>query len=161
MKIRPVVFGGGQERGLRSGTENVPAIAGMARAVEECYRNLEADNERLYGLRQRFVEGVSQMEGVRVNGLQGRESAPHVVSVSFEGVRSEVLLHALEEREIYVSAGSACASNHPDTRDPPPCGPSACRPTCCPLRSGSVFRLLRRRRKFVLPFSRCRNWFPC
>ena len=115
VKIRPVVFVGGQERGLRSGTENVPAIAGMARAVEECYRNLEADNERLYGLRQRFVEGVSQMEGVRVNGLQGRESAPHVVSVSFEGVRSEVLLHALEEREIYVSAGSACASNHPDT----------------------------------------------
>lgn len=55
------------------------------------------------------------MENVRINGLCGRDSAPHVLSVSFAGVRSEVLLHALEEREIYVSAGSACASNHPDT----------------------------------------------
>lgn len=115
VKIRPVVFGGGQERGLRSGTENVPAIAGMARAVEECYRNLEADVDRLYGLRSLFTEEVGKMPGVTVNGLPDRESAPHVVSVSFEGVRSEVLLHALEERGIYVSAGSACASNHPDT----------------------------------------------
>ena len=115
VKIRPVVFGGGQERGLRSGTENVPAIAGMARAGEECYRNLEADVDRLYGLRSLFTEEVGKMPGVTVNGLPDRESAPHVVSVSFEGVRSEVLLHALEERGIYVSAGSACASNHPDT----------------------------------------------
>lgn len=115
VKIRPVIFGGGQQRGLRSGTENVPGIAGMAKAVEEVYRNLEADNEKMYALRQMFVEGVQRLEGVQVNGLPGRESAPHVVSVSFAGVRSEVLLHALEERRIYVSAGSACASNHPDT----------------------------------------------
>lgn len=115
VKIRPIVFGGGQQRGLRSGTENVPGIAGMAKAVEEVYRNLEADNDRMYALRQMFADGIGKMEGVQVNGLPGRESAPHVVSVSFAGVRSEVLLHALEERGIYVSAGSACASNHPDT----------------------------------------------
>lgn len=115
VKIRPIVFGGGQQKGLRSGTENVPGIAGMAKAVEEVYRNLDADNERMYALRGMFVEGVQKLENVQVNGLPGRESAPHVVSVSFAGVRSEVLLHALEERGIYVSAGSACASNHPDT----------------------------------------------
>lgn len=115
VKIRPIVFGGGQQRGLRSGTENVPGIVGMAKAVEEVYANLEADTERMYELRRMFTEGVGQLEQVRVNGLPGRQSAPHVVSVSFAGVRSEVLLHALEEKGIYVSAGSACSSNHPDT----------------------------------------------
>lgn len=115
VKIRPIVFGGGQERGLRSGTENVPAIAGMGKAAEEMYQNLDTDLDRMYALKQRLVDGISTMENVRINGLCGRDSAPHVLSVSFAGVRSEVLLHALEEREIYVSAGSACASNHPDT----------------------------------------------
>lgn len=115
VKIRPVVFGGGQERGLRSGTENVPAIAGMARAAEEIYRNLDEDAERMYELRARLEEGIMRLENVRFNTLPGRESAPHVLSVSFAGVRSEVLLHALEDKGIYVSAGSACASNHPET----------------------------------------------
>ena len=115
VKIRPIVFGGGQERGLRSGTENVPAIAGMGKAAEEMYQNLDTDLDRMYALTQRLADGISMMENVRINGLCGRDSAPHVLSVSFAGVRSEVLLHALEEREIYVSAGSACASNHPDT----------------------------------------------
>lgn len=115
VKIRPIVFGGGQERGLRSGTENVPAIAGIARAAEEIYRNLDEDLERMYELRARLEEGIMRLENVRFNTLSGRESAPHVLSVSFAGVRSEVLLHALEEKGIYVSAGSACASNHPET----------------------------------------------
>ena len=115
VKIRPVVFGGGQERGLRSGTEKVPAIAGMARAAEEIYRNLDEDAERMYELRARLEEGIMRLENVRFNTLPGRESAPHVLSVSFAGVRSEVLLHALEDKGVYVSAGSACASNHPET----------------------------------------------
>lgn len=115
VKIRPIVFGGGQERGLRSGTENVPAIAGMAQAAEEIYQNLDEDVERMYGLRARLEDGIRRLENVRFNTLSGRESAPHVLSVSFAGVRSEVLLHALEDKGIYVSAGSACASNHPET----------------------------------------------
>lgn len=115
VKIRPIVFGGGQERGLRSGTENVPAIAGMAQAAEEIYQNLDEDVERMYGLRARLEDGIRKLENVRFNTLPGRESAPHVLSVSFAGVRSEVLLHALEDKGIYVSAGSACASNHPET----------------------------------------------
>ena len=115
VKIRPIVFGGGQERGLRSGTENVPAIAGMGKAAEEMYQNLDTDLDRMYALKQRLADGIFTMDNVRIMGVCGRDSGPHVLSVSVAGVRSEVLLHALEEREIYVSAGSACASNHPDT----------------------------------------------
>lgn len=113
VKIRPIVFGGGQQKGMRSGTENVPGIAGMAMAVEECYRDFDSKIDYLYALKERFMQGVLQLEDVKINGLTGRDSAPHVVSVSIAGVRSEVILHALEDKGIYVSAGSACASNKP------------------------------------------------
>ncbi|NLL79518.1 MAG: cysteine desulfurase [Clostridiales bacterium] len=113
IKIRPILFGGGQQKNMRSGTENVPGIAGLAKAVEEIYRDLDADVDKLYALKQRFIEGVCGIEKVKINGLTGRDSAPHIVSVSVPGVRSEVLLHALEDRGIYVSAGSACSSNKP------------------------------------------------
>ena len=113
VKIHSIVFGGGQQKGLRSGTENVPGIAGMAEAAAECYENLEEKIDRLYALKDRFVSQVSALEGTKVNGHTGRDSAPQIVSVSFRDVRSEVLLHALEEKEIYVSAGSACSSNKP------------------------------------------------
>jgi len=113
VKIKPIVFGGGQQGGLRSGTEAVPAIAGMASAVEMIYRDLENEAERLYQLKEAFVEGVKQIEGVSLNGPTGRDGAPHIVSVSVSGVRSEVLLHALEDKGIYVSAGSACSAHKP------------------------------------------------
>ena len=112
-KIKPIVFGGGQQKGMRSGTENVPGIAGMARAAELVYGNLNAERDHLYALKQRFIEGVTQIPEVKINGLTGTDSAPHVISVSVRGVRAEVLLHTLEEKGIYVSAGSACASNKP------------------------------------------------
>ncbi len=113
VKIKPIVFGGGQQGGLRSGTEAVPAIAGMVKAVEMVYADLENEVERLYQLKEVFVEGVQKIEGVTVNGHPGREGAPHVVSVSVSGVRSEVLLHALEDKGIYISAGSACSAHKP------------------------------------------------
>lgn len=113
VRLRPIIFGGGQQKGMRSGTQNVPAIAGMAQAVDETYDNLEEKVERLYAIKERFIAGVSEICGTRINGLTGKDSAPHVVSVSIEGVRSEVMLHALEDKGIYVSAGSACASNRP------------------------------------------------
>lgn len=113
VKIHPISFGGGQQKGIRSGTENVPGIAGMARAAEMVYAHLDEDVERIYNLKEYFVDGVSKIDNVKVNGYMGRKCAPHVVSVSVRGVRSEVLLHALEDKGIYVSAGSACASNHP------------------------------------------------
>lgn len=113
VKIRPIIFGGEQQKGLRSGTENVPGIAGIAEAAKACYEELDEKVERLYGLKAHFIEGILQMDGTKVNGRTGRDSAPHIVSVSFRDVRSEVLLHALEEKGIYVSAGSACSSNKP------------------------------------------------
>lgn len=113
VKIKPIVFGGGQQSGLRSGTEAVPAAAGMAKAIEMIYADLDAEVERLYQLKEAFVEGVKRIEGVSLNGPCDRSGAPHVVSVSVSGVRSEVLLHALEDKGIYVSAGSACSSHKP------------------------------------------------
>lgn len=113
IKISPIIYGGGQQKGMRSGTENVAGIAGLARAAELMYENLDEDMEKLYRLREMFLEGVSRIEHVKVNGCGGREGASHIVSLSVRGVRSEVLLHALEDRGIYVSAGSACSSNKP------------------------------------------------
>ena len=113
VKIRPILFGGGQQMGMRSGTENVPGCAGLGAAAKEIYRDLEAKVDHLYALKDRFVSGLHELEGVTVHGLTGRDSAPQIVSAGFEGIRAEVLLHALEEKGIYVSSGSACSSNHP------------------------------------------------
>lgn len=113
VKIRPILFGGEQQKGLRSGTENVPGIAGIAEAAKLCYQDLDKKVERLYVLKERFAEGIRKLPDVQINGMPVREGAPHIVSVSFAGVKSEVLLHALEEKGIYVSAGSACSSNKP------------------------------------------------
>jgi cysteine desulfurase len=124
VKINPTIFGGGHQRGLRSGTENVPAIAGLGQAVTELYTDFEAKMSRLYSLKQRFLKEVSTLEGVTVNGISAqctdafemeelKKTAPHIMSISFSGVRSEVLLHSLEDKGIYVSAGSACSSHHP------------------------------------------------
>ncbi len=113
VKLHPIVFGGGQQNGLRSGTENVPGIAGLGLACQKVYETLEEDSERMYRLREKLIEGVADIGNIQINGCPGREGAPHVVSISFRGVRSEVLLHALEDRGICVSAGSACAAKHP------------------------------------------------
>ncbi|MCM1112984.1 MAG: cysteine desulfurase [Muribaculum sp.] len=118
VKIQPINFGGGQQMNLRSGTENVPGITGMARAAEILYGHLEEDVNRLYQCKRYFVEGVKRLEGVKINGLLpdgscGEGTAAHVASVSFAGVRSEVLLHTLEDEGIYVSAGSACSAHKP------------------------------------------------
>lgn len=112
-KIKPIIHGGGQQKNMRSGTENVAGIAGLGEAVEELYRDFDEKIDRLYELREYLVAGMKQLEGTTINGAEGRNAAPHIVSVSFSGVRAEVLLHALEERGIYVSTGSACSSNHP------------------------------------------------
>lgn len=110
-KIKPILFGGGQQSGMRSGTHNVPGIAGIGEASEEIYEGLEAKTAYLYSLRDRFLEQAMKIGGITLNGRAGHDSAPHIVNISVEGVRSEVLLHALEEYGIYVSAGSACSSN--------------------------------------------------
>ena len=122
VKIHPIIHGGGHQKNLRSGTENVPGSAGIALAAQMVYENLDCDVEKLYTMKKYFVDNILKIEGVQVNGLVPTQcgydvyqTAPHVVSASIAGVRSEVLLHALEERGIYISAGSACASNKPQT----------------------------------------------
>ena len=111
VKVKPVVFGGGQQDGMRSGTLNVPGIAGLACATAEVYSDFSQKQERLYQLKEKLVQGLGAIEGVRINGMTGREGAPHIVSAGFLGIRSEVLLHALEDKGIYVSAGSACSAH--------------------------------------------------
>lgn len=118
VKIQPILFGGGQQQNLRSGTENVPSVAGLAKAAEILYQNFDYDIAHLYQCKKHFIEGVSKIDNIVINGLlpgepYGEGTAPHIVSVSFAGVRSEVLLHALEDKGIYVSAGSACSSHKP------------------------------------------------
>lgn len=113
VKIKPLIFGGGQQQGMRSGTENVPGIAGLGEAVKEIYKDHEERIRRMYAFKYAFVELLQELDGIVVNGQPLDQGAPHIVSVSFRGVRSEVLLHALEEKGVYVSAGSACSSNHP------------------------------------------------
>ena len=113
VKIQPIVFGGEQQKNIRSGTENVPGIAGLGLAAKMIYQDLDEKVERMRNLKQSFVEGVGEIPDTVVHGLCDETSAPHIVSVGFAGIRSEVLLHALEEKGIYVSSGSACASNHP------------------------------------------------
>lgn len=111
VKIKPILFGGGQQKDLRSGTENVPGIAGLGQAAMEVYDHLKEKTEHMFVLRNYFIEQLHQIEQVSINGYEDERNAPHIVSANFDGVRSEVLLHALEESHIYVSSGSACASN--------------------------------------------------
>ena len=133
VKIVPIIYGGGQQNGMRSGTENVPGIAAMSLAAKMAFDNYDNDVIKLYELKRKFVTEISKIEKVTVNGLpQGIEAvnaltkvdenqsideligilgAPHVISVSAEDVRAEVLLHSLEDRGIYVSAGSACSTH--------------------------------------------------
>ena len=112
-KIRPISFGGDQQKGMRSGTINVPGIAGLGVAAAEAYAHLAENAEHMYELKAYFADKLQQIGDVTINGKTGHDSAPQIISASFLGVRSEVLLHSLEDRCIYVSAGSACSSNHP------------------------------------------------
>ncbi|MCR5743212.1 MAG: cysteine desulfurase [Lachnospiraceae bacterium] len=117
VKVKPLMVGGGQQKGMRSGTENVPGIAAMGLASQMLYKNIAEDLDRLYELKEYFISQVSTIEGAYVNGLTGRDSAPHVISVSFSGIKSQVFLNALNQKGIYVSSGSACSTNHPGISD--------------------------------------------
>ena len=119
VRVRPLIFGGGQQKDRRSGTENVPAIVGLGEAVREIYADHDAKVKHLYALKEHFVSRIGEVEGAHLNALEDitpeavAKTAPHIVSVSFDGIKAEVLLHALEDKHVYVSSGSACSSNHP------------------------------------------------
>lgn len=110
--IEPLLLGGGQEIGIRSGTENVPAIVGMGKAVEELNKTFKDDIKLLYKLREKTKELIlHNIDNAYINGPENSDKvAPHILSVSFEDIKGEVLLHSLEQDDIYVSTGSACSS---------------------------------------------------
>ncbi len=119
IRLKPITFGGGQQRGLRNGTLNTPGIAGIGLACEMGTKDIAGESERLYDLKGFFLQEAEKIDKVVVNGCvkdengsyKVRETAPHIMNISVRGLRSEVMLHALEEKGVYVSAGSACASH--------------------------------------------------
>ncbi|MBO7358020.1 MAG: cysteine desulfurase [Lachnospiraceae bacterium] len=122
-KLKPISFGGGQQGGMRNGTLNVPGIAGIGLASELITKDLEAEREKLFSLKSFFLQEIEKIDRVSVNGVKKdetgaflvKETAPHIMNISVKGLRSEVMLHALEEEGIYISAGSACASHSKKT----------------------------------------------
>ena len=115
VNIKPIIYGGGQQRGFRSGTLNIPGIAGLGEAAKEAYEDFDKEVEYICGLRDYLIDEITKLndEGIKLNSDKGVKFAPHVLSISISGVRAEVLLHAMEERGIYIASGSACSSNHP------------------------------------------------
>jgi len=113
VKINPIIFGGGHQRGMRSGTLNTTGIAGMGVAAKEAYDEFDDRIEKIKSLKNFIMDELEKIEGSVLNTGRGDNFAPQIISVSFEDIRAEVLLHALEDRGIYVSSGSACSSNHP------------------------------------------------
>ena len=112
-RIVPIILGGGQQQGYRSGTENVPAIAGMCLAAEIADKEMDEKCAHMKALKDRLISGLTELEGVYSNSGE----ACHIASISFTGVRSEIMLHTLENSGIYVSSGSACSSNKTQNRN--------------------------------------------
>ncbi|MBR3421763.1 MAG: cysteine desulfurase [Ruminococcus sp.] len=107
VRVLPVVTGGKQEKGIRSGTESVPLICAFGAAVEKLAPTISERWEHVTSLKTRLTELLAEIEGVEVNSPA--DGSPYVVNISAAGKRSEIMLHYLESREIYVSSGSACS----------------------------------------------------
>lgn len=112
---KPLIFGGGQEKKLRSGTENLASIAGLAEAGKIMNDNLQSNFIKVSNIKDYFIAALQNFQGIKINSPIGENFSPYILSVSFIGVRAEVLLHLLEEAGIFVSTGSACSSK--DTKD--------------------------------------------
>lgn len=108
-KTQPLIFGGGQQQGQRGGTENTVAIAGLGVACEQTFAELKTNETHVKRLREKLMEGILQIERTKINGDK-ENGSPYILNVTFEGLRSEVLLNDLARKEIFVSAGSACNS---------------------------------------------------
>lgn len=108
--LNPIMYGGGQQQGIRSGTENVPGIVGFGTAAKIAMRDIDKKTEKMAYLKDRLKKGIEEnIDDIMINTPEN--SAPHILNVSFGGVRSEVVLHSLEMQDIYVSSGSACSSH--------------------------------------------------
>lgn len=114
LNLQPIVFGGNQESGLRSGTENTPGIAGLGKAVEIMKDNYQEEKNKISNLKEYFMYNIKEnIKDIRVNSPTSEDKcAPHILNISFLNIRGEVLLHYLEKNRIFVSTGSACSSNN-------------------------------------------------
>ena len=111
VRISPLFFGGGQEKGLNPGTENVPAIVGFAKALELAQKNREKESKRLLKLRDYFIDGIfKNVSGTVLNGSQEKR-LPNNVNVSFSGVEGEAIILYLDAKGVACSTGSACSSD--------------------------------------------------
>ncbi|MDF2877652.1 MAG: cysteine desulfurase [Clostridia bacterium] len=112
VRINPLIYGGGQQKGIRAGTENVPGIAGMLKACNYADQNMERLNAHYRTCKMYLSDSVLEhIPDTFINGPDKSKGAPHILNIGFRGIKSEVLLHALESKGIYVSSGSACSSN--------------------------------------------------
>lgn len=113
ISVKPFITGGGQEKGMRSGTENVAAIAGFGRAAEINAEREEQLFTDMTEIKEYLKKGIiTEIKDIKINGPEsGPSASPSVLNISFAGTRGEVILHTLEEDDIYVSTGSACSSN--------------------------------------------------
>ncbi|KXS40024.1 MULTISPECIES: cysteine desulfurase family protein [unclassified Candidatus Frackibacter] len=110
-RLKSLITGGGQENGYRAGTENVPGFVGFGEAVKLATEDVEKNVAQMQELKTRLADGViSSLDEVQINGPELKNGAPHILNLSFRGLKGEVLVHALEEENIYVSTGSACSS---------------------------------------------------
>lgn len=111
INLPPVVLGGNQESGIRSGTENLNGIIGFAEAVKILGENFKEESEHVRNIKDYFAKRVlDEIEDVKINTSLDPHSSPYILNISFRNIRGEVLLHYLEEKEIYVSTTSACSS---------------------------------------------------
>ncbi|WP_207736278.1 cysteine desulfurase family protein [Fusibacter ferrireducens] len=111
ISLIPLVYGGGQEKGLRPGTENIYGIASIGAATEGAFKDLEKHLEHVKILKSKMIEYLQEnCDDFEVNGSIGDRVSPYILNVSFRGIKGEVLLHTLEMNSIYVSTGSACSS---------------------------------------------------
>lgn len=108
--IRPLICGGGQEKTFRSGTENLPSIAGFSIASEIAHKYLEDNFSKITNLKQYFIKSLSNIDGIKINNPEVQNFSPYILSVCFKGIRAEILLRLLDENGIYVSMGSACSA---------------------------------------------------
>ncbi len=107
IRLEPKIFGGGQEKGLRSGTECVPMIAGMGAAVNALFGTISKRYDHITSLKEKFCRKITAVEGIYINSDE--DASPYIINISVPGIRSEIMLHFLEEKNIYISSGSACS----------------------------------------------------
>lgn len=110
LRLKPLISGGGQESGFRSGTENLPGVMGMVVAAKMAQASIKESYKKVWEIKEYFIEKLKGIENIKINSPLKENISPYILNVSFTGIRGEVLLHALEENGIFVSTGSACSS---------------------------------------------------